>query len=198
MKLLLVSEGPSELGRWDDDRGAALQTVCDRLLGRSVSWEPRHVRDRPRVHGKGDRNYKLAFYWIQYAEERGFDGLVLLIDRDGDASRSRAFDLAQQDSTHSIPRALGVAVEAFEAWILSDVRVLSQATGERLSEFPDPEGVSDPKTLLRSRVQSPSRPWSQIYRDVAGLADLQIWRRRCPRGFGEFSLRVTGCLVTTG
>src|SRR5690348_7658206 len=105
MRLLIVSEGESELG-------GALPELVQRLVGKEVEWEVRTIRDPEfRVHGgKGPGFLKRAIRCMIYALEHGFEGLVLVVDEDGDVERRRQFDRAQEHQMTNLPRALGIAI----------------------------------------------------------------------------------------
>ena len=97
MKLLVVSEGVNELGR--EPEGGALPILVRRLAGTDVTIACEEVRS-PKVHihsGKGSRLFKRLLAWIRRAGSEGFDGLVLVIDRDGDQDRDKELNRAKDD-----------------------------------------------------------------------------------------------------
>lgn len=185
MRVLLVSEGDHELG-------GALQSLVHRLLDRPVEFDPCEPDDaRYRQHHRaGETRYAgLARAWLRAAERGGFDALVLLIDRDGDDRRRRQFNQMQEDLSIRQPRALGVAVEEFDAWMLADEQALGGALNlPKLPRQPAPENVKDPKELCESL--HPGVAWREVYATIGNTASLDVIEQRCPKGFAPFAARV--------
>jgi len=188
VKVLVVCEGKHE-------SGGALESLLRRLgpqPSMQFDWDKLSKRSLHAHHGKGQGYYKRAVEWILEAEKKGYDGLILLVDRDSEPLRQTEIDRAQEDEISAIRRALGVAVEMFDAWMLADERALTEVLGVEVSKQPDPETIADPKNecedLLRwsERAMTPT----QMYADVARMADLGILEARCPRGFRPFAERV--------
>ncbi len=189
MRVLLVSEGAHE-------GSGALQHLVRRALPRMTSCEWRQVKDsRLRVHhGKGTRLLKRAVSWIRQARHEGFDALVLVIDHDGDDQRITDLDGAQEEFriTGGMPRALGVAIRSFDAWMLADEAALSQVLGYPVPRQADPEGIRDPKLSYRQLRDRASIELRQrdLYADIASQVDLQRVAERCPQGFAVFISRL--------
>jgi len=187
MNVLLVSEGEHEL------RGA-LEALVRKLVLQPVECDPKKVTDREfRVHpGKGRGFFKKALRCMQWAKEHQYEGVVLVVDRDGDTSRSRQFDEAQESPLPEIRRALGVAVETFDAWMLADEQALSYVLGSTIQRLPDPEGMKEPKavcTNLRDAARL-SLGLADLYHVLAGAIQVAVLENRCPQGFGVFAQRV--------
>jgi hypothetical protein len=90
-----------------------------------------------------------------HATEKGFDALVFVTDADRQHERIPEFDQAQESTRFSISRALGIAVEAFDAWILADNSALSQVLEQAVSMQPLPE-VQRP-----GRARGTTRSWNR-------------------------------------
>lgn len=174
MRLLLVSEGPLDVGtagrgRGDPEHGegeerrGAVGVLVRRVLadkmGREVSdWEiERDVL--PRVHARSEAvsGYpRKAHLAIEEARIRGCTAVAIVVDRDRTEGGSRLAqlregrDLAEKSGNPLAYRAaLGVAVEMVEAWLLADEQALNEALGldPKAPAIPDPEGLDGgPKT----------------------------------------------------
>ncbi len=189
-KILLVAEGKHE-------HGGALQQLVSRVLGGNHEFKADRLANSPiRVHGKGRGYKKKAISWLKEAQNRGYDALVLLVDRDGNMDRELEIESAQQYSVTNgdkpFPRAIGVAVEMFDAWIFADEQALSRVVGTTIPTQQDPEEITDPKEHLRLLLQSKAgrTPDAELYGDVARQTELAKLRSRCPRGFGTFAQRI--------
>jgi hypothetical protein len=142
-------------------------------------------------HGKGKGYYKKALRWMLEAEKRSFGGIILLVDRDGVDSRVGEIDAAQADTITPIHRALGVAIEAFEAWMLADESALSQVLLTNINTQPAPEKISDPKGHFHHVFAEHGRsPSADLYAQLAGILDIGTLEKRCPKGFAVFAVRI--------
>lgn len=194
MRVLLVSEGVHELG--DEHTPGALGILVSRVLGRAVQFVTEQVSSK-KIHihmlpGASLGYTKRALGWVRYAEQNGHDAIVLVIDRDGDDNRRDGINAAQKDERVQFPRALGVAIEAFDAWMLADEQALSKALGVTVQRDPDPEAIRHPKAELK-RVAvgaGAGQPHRGTYADIAGICDLAVIEDRCPTGFRPFAQRV--------
>ncbi|MGQ0633469.1 MAG: hypothetical protein ACT4QC_02570 [Planctomycetaceae bacterium] len=187
MKLLIVSEGASELD-------GALATLVQRLrTDRLVISHDRASRADIHVHfGKGRGYFKRAVRWLLEARKRGFDALVMVIDEDGDAPRVRQISEAQVHPLGVTRRALGVAIRTFDAWMLADEKALTGALGNQVQRQSAPEGNTKPKSAIMALFGNASNQETlpEVYRRISDLCDLQILIDRCPKGFGKFATRV--------
>ena len=198
MKVLIVSEGEHELG--DDSLDGALLTLSSRLLNfnENVSFEREKVSSpKVRQHaqpGRGGRYKKRALGWIRLAEREGYDAIILVIDQDGDEEREQQFDQAQEyeDRRLSLPRALGVAIKTFDAWMLADEQALSEVLETHIDLQPNPESEDDPKGKCESlRDQAHSQlSLRAMYAEIAERTDMEKLEARCPNGFAPFAQRV--------
>jgi hypothetical protein len=204
VRVLLFSEGDHE-GHPDEEKPQALQALVRRVLPEQVTYEWRSVlHDLPRgntLPGIGDGHIKLALKAMKYAADRNFDALVLVTDADCYKERRKQFDEAQASTRFAIPRALGIAVEAFDAWILGDHLALSKVLNKDVSLLPLPENYTGPKgsprhpkQVCRSLMQEHGWKGSpaEFYAAVCDCADLKSLAARCPRGFQPFLQRLLG------
>lgn len=203
MRVLIVSEGRSEhLSATDtrppahDEIAGALRNLVCRLGQRTEDWQidedrvaSRNVRAH---HGKGKGYEKRCIRWMLEAQKRGYDVIVLLMDRDRDESRIAEVDAAQASSLASIRRAFGVAVESFDAWMLADQVALSKVFERTVQRQPDPEVMTNPKEAFRLLFQTAQHDGSvsEHYAKICAVADLETLKERCPRGFAPFAERV--------
>ena len=194
MRILIVSEGKSELGPNGED--GALTVLTRRMIPREVSFSTKNIRDiavrRHIFDGIGSGLRKRIEGWIRHAERNDFDALVLVMDRDRDERRIRERNKVQDDDRLALPRALGVAVRSFDAWMLADESAISKALGFSVDTQKHPESNKDPKGDCESlRDQSElDLGLSQLYALIARHAHIDHLKRRCPRGFAPFAERV--------
>ena len=188
MRAMIVSEGKHE-------REGALETLVLRLRGSEfASHEHRRMCDKS-IHthpGKGDRLFKRAVSWLEEAKRQKFDVLVLLIDEDGYHARISHVDKAQVYDRESLPRALGVAVRTFDAWMLADEMAVSTATGQNVQRRPDPETIRDPKRMCADLLRDGTKrqTQTQMYAAIAREARLETLVERCRQGFAPFASRI--------
>lgn len=194
MRILIVSEGVHELG--DDCLDGALVTLSRRLLGQNVIVNRERVRSpRVRVHiqpGRGDGYEKRALGWIRLAEREEYDALILVIDQDGNEERKQQFDRAQDDLRLSLPRAIGVAIKTFDAWMLADEQALSEVLETHIDPLPNPESEANPKDKcenLRDEAHS-QLSLRKMYAAIAERTAMEKIEYRCPNGFAPFARRV--------
>jgi hypothetical protein len=186
MKVLIVGEGKHELA-------GAMLALVGRLAPTGCVFDQANVRHDIHVHhGKGRGYFKRAVRWMLEAQKRGYDALVLLIDQDGFSERTKELADAQAFDGAAIPRALGVAIRSFDAWMLADERALSSVLGCAVSRQPDPETIVNPKESCSDLLANASQPFSQtqMYAEVAKAFDLDVVANRCPKGFAPFAERV--------
>lgn len=187
MKVLLVSEGKHE-------SGGSLAALVERLLAGPCEFDWRRMSDNTlHVHqGTGPRLRKRAAAWIAQAERDGYDAIVLVVDQDGKLERGKQLEDAQGDANLSLPRALGIAIRTFDAWILADETALSMVLQFTVPTQSDPESNPAPKAdcakLLKQSCEVIGQ--AEMYAKVAQVARLEVLERRCPKGFAVFALRV--------
>lgn len=189
MRLLVVSEGVHELA-------GALTRIVERLLPAPAACAVEPVKSR-RVKrhlrpGRHERYEKRFIGWLAYAEAHAYDAVIIVVDEDGDATRSVGATKAQNRLDIEIPRAIGVAIRAFDAWMIADEKAWSKALDRTVDRPPDPEGIRQPKEHARILQASAGRSVGlrELYETIASNADLAVIEERCPRGFAPFADRV--------
>jgi len=195
MKVLVVSEGKHEIGT-SQEPGGSLSVLVERLLGSSVDIKTKKISDNTvRMHtpkGSGSNLEKRFMAWMNYAKRKEFQAVVILTDQDGKRERQSDIDGAQQLDYPDIPRACGLAIRQYDAWMLADETALSSVLDKTIGRQPDPEGIRDPKSCCQQLRDSSTIEinLTDMYRQVAENLDLDILIERCPNGFKPFSDRV--------
>ena len=130
-----------------------------------------------------------------HAQKHGYDAMVLLIDHDNQRERKQELSKAQDDLRATIiPRAVGVAIITFDAWMLADEKALTLALGAPVQRQPDPETTRDAKAQcakLRDDCDS-NLSLTELYSQLSENIDLELLAERCSAGFRPFSERVRG------
>lgn len=189
MRLLIVSEGPHELH-------GALPRLVERLLESDIAFETAEVRSRRvRRHdrpGRSEEYEKGLVAWIVEAHDRGFDGVIVVVDEDGKQERHSGADAAQAFAGLPMPRAIGVAIRTFDAWMIADEKAWSKLLDRPVDRPPDPEKMRRPKDHARDLQASAagSDRLRELYAAVAKAADLAVIEERCTSGFAPFADRV--------
>jgi hypothetical protein len=192
--VLIVAEGEHELAGGTAD--AALPILVKRLLGDGVDLRPTSKRIRELsgyVHpGRGNPLARKFIGIMRLAERQGFDAVVVLIDQDDDVTRHQSAAIAQETQYTLLPRAIGIAVHTFDAWFLSDHKALSDVLCTTIPLQPTPERLTDPKSVCQSltTVATNDCRLRDLYSMIAAVADLNIMKQKCPKGFGVFAERV--------
>jgi hypothetical protein len=196
MRILFVSEGRHELGLGLES-GAVVELFRRLATVADFEFERLQVSDRRvRVHrerGKSGAPYrKRALAWLRYAEREQFDALVLLIDRDRDKQRTSGIDAAHDSDSPRLPRAMGVAVETFDAWFLADEGAFGRVVGRTIDRQKRSEALKNPKALVRSLVDESQGGLglAEFYLCAVAELDLPEVEKRCPMGFAPFAQRV--------
>ena len=201
MRILVISEGKHELGRAREvNASGALIQLVERVLGplllpESLQIEHRDSRSCGVVTQKdretGGPNYKgKAMSWIRYAQNQQiFDAVVIVVDQDNAPDRRKGFDAAQADNRWILPRAIGLAVKSFDAWMLADERAISKAIGRTVQTQKTPEDHKDPKDAMRIIVAN-SDAMTDVYASIAKEVNLDTLCTRCPKGFKPFRDRL--------
>jgi len=192
MRILVVGEGKSE--------EQSLPIIVENLLDCETEITFDLVRNGRPVHGRGTRFYKRALGWIKSAQERNFDGVVFLIDEDGDSSRRTQMNGAQNDQRFGLPRACGVAIRTYDAWFLADEQALSTVLDQPIQRKPEPEEIDNPKRECEALCEQVSTigGLSPLFERVAHIVDLDTIKERCPNGFRPFAERVEAMFAQRG
>jgi hypothetical protein len=193
--VLIVAEGEHELAGGTAD--APLPILVKRLLGDGVDLRPTSKRIRElsgHVHpGRGNPLGRKFIGIMREAERQGYDAVVILIDQDDDPSRHQSASFAQETTFTLLPRAIGIALQTFDAWFLADHAALSHVLGTDIQMQSDPERHNDPKSACQNLATFASTDFRlrDLHSMVAAVADLGLLRKRCPTGFAVFSDRVS-------
>jgi len=184
MKVLLVSEGKHEK--------SSLPLLVQRIAEHEFEFEHARLADEnlPAHHGEGKGFFKKALRWLLKAREGGYEGMILVVDRDGNRERQNEVNRAQAEQrVCDLPRALGVAVQSFDAWMLADEVALSKVLGWSVPRQRDPESIRNPKgTCAELLAGSPEElDQSTMYCKSAAILDLAQLTDRCPIGFRPFA-----------
>jgi Domain of unknown function (DUF4276) len=142
-------------------------------------------RGAARVHGKwgASTETKISGYqkkilsMLKEAEENSFDYVVFLIDQDGYADRTRDAREILQDKwvlkkfTHipDIPSVISVAIEALDAWVLTDEEALSKVTGQIIPKQKEPENFKgNPKNVCQKILEDSKKELSlsNFYKEI--------------------------------
>jgi len=187
MKVLLVSEGKHER--------VSLPILIERIAGTQFQFEHARLADEniPTHHGKGQGFLKKALRWLLKARDDGHDALILVVDHDGYDNRPNEIAEAQDEiDLCTLPRALGVAIRSFDAWMLADEVALSNVLGCSIARQRDPESISRPKELCVGLLARSSEILDQstMYSRSAEILNLGQLAERCPNGFKPFADRV--------
>jgi hypothetical protein len=197
MRILVVSEGRHELALESPVADSPLVQFVLRLLGKTtapIEFERRRVADKCvnvlQASGKSEAYEKRAVAWLRFAEQNHFDAVVIVVDRDRKPQDRAGLVVAQSNTSQTIHRAIGIAVESFDAWMLADEKSLTKIVGNKVSRQPDPESLSDSKERCRQLAEKAGLSMTQLCHAVAKAADLAILERRCPKGFAPFATKV--------
>ena len=212
MKLLVVGEGPDEVGQVDDvDAPNSLAILVLRLLDRPSGWTVdrkyflpslgRHVHRDVRNIGHGwVRRVKRH---IRDAGDEHFDAIFVVVDHDRDRKRATAIRKGVDDlmdetaAAFACESVVGFAIETFDAWMLADRQALENALKIDVGKLPSPENLNGkpgtdrhPKRRMKDMIDrshaSVDHP-SQLYPKLAEALNLERLEKLCPKGFGVFA-----------
>ena len=187
MTVLVVSEGKHE-------QSGALENLLKRLGGDNSVFVFDRVSNKRihAFHGKGKGYFKRAFRWLKEAEKKGVDAIILLIDEDGKRERIEQIQEAQDSLLSQLPRAMGVAIRMFDAWMLADEKALTEVLGYNVNRQPDPETIANPKQVCADLLADSDNGISQseMYARVSCNINTDILCDRCQSGFRPFATHV--------
>lgn len=206
-RVVVFGEGRHELG---PDLGnnlaanhlPALPRLVHRLAGQpgETTYTCLLFRDVRPVHGKGHSLAKKVRNAVREAKLKGFAAAVVVIDRDRNADTERIRPLRQgrdlQGGEGYPPCAVGAAVETFDAWMIADPKAIMAAQGDAEKAHGSPESLDGkegsarhPKDVAASAFGG-KKGLSARYAAVAETVDLELLRKRCPKGFAPFANEV--------
>ena len=196
MRVLVVAEGAHEIGAANEEElnaSPALYRLIERTVEAQLTFHSLPWSKIRTHHGKGPGYFKKAVGALREAERRRCDALVMLVDEDGNRDRLLQFNRAQDDhSMSTLPRALGLAIRSFDAWILADEKTLSSVLQTTVQTQRSPEDAKNPKEECEQLLRNADSPLSprEVYAEVLLRCDLEIVERRCPKGFAPFVKRL--------
>ncbi len=187
MRVLVVAEGKHE-------QSGALENLLIRLGGDNSVFEFDRVSNKRihAFHGKGKGYLKRASRWLKEAEKKGVDALILLIDEDGKRERIDQIQEAQDSLLSQLPRAMGVAIRMFDAWMLADEKALTEVLGDNINRQSNPETIRKPKQVCAKLLEDSQIQISQreMYARVSCKINIDILCDRCQSGFKPFATYV--------
>jgi hypothetical protein len=193
VNVLLVAEGEHE-------QSGALEQLVKRLGGDQASFTSAYVSDS-RVHafhGTGPGHTKRALGWLEWARKEKYDALILLIDHDDPKEkRSEQIREAQEywnpdEPVSNLPRAMGVAIRTFDAWMLAEEKALTEVLGCTIAKQRNPETIRKPKKVCERLLENGMNQMAQreMYAEIALRLNIGILSSRCPKGFKPFAQHV--------
>lgn len=215
MRILVLGEGPNDLGRFDRDGLLTLPGVLPIFIERlCLQFEPSLSLDFQVLPWKsgGIRPHQGSGFHKRLEIAAGrFIGkthaIIGVVDRDGMKNRARADQLrAGREAVlrHNFPCAVGLSVETLEATLLADETALRAALGDSsIVCQPDPESLvsrdeqsdNNPKGRLQRLIaRSPAgqrgQDFTAVYAEIGKHARLDVLEERCPTGFAAFAAQV--------
>lgn len=214
LRVLVYVDGPHEGGHVQDtllsrDELPALPGLIDRILRqpRQVGYVCTNLKAVVQIHGKGptfglgahasSRYSKAAMAAVVKAKNQGFAAAVILIDRDRKKDAQTIESLrAGRDRMEGkgYPGcAVGMAVEAFDAWMIVDGNAIAVAGGNPGISHPNPESLDGEEGSGRHPKERAAQIFGsgialgQKYATVASNVDLDLLARCCPKGFAPFA-----------
>lgn len=196
MSMLLISEGNHE-GSSQPELPQSLLTLVNKVLQKSPQdFHWRTVRDLPVVRGKGKGCVLVGQRALHEAKTGGYEAVILVVDNDRCDERLEQMKAVQEQTTkYTTPRAFGIAVETYDAWMLADHQALGRVLNAYVPLLPLPEnyqGRNDtpdhPKEVCRKLMKDHQWQGNQpaFYQAVAQAADIEVLANRCPKGFKPF------------
>lgn len=211
MKWLLVAEGPHEVAQFNEryrfdpatgeEQYGALRALIERILDGKVALPPPEIRrisdvNVATIRGRGKGYLPRLMAWLRWAErENRFDFVVIVFDEDNVLERRKAAENAQENLVQAaIPRAIGVAIRTFDAWMLADQKALQSVLGTNVDFISRPEDEEDPKSCCKqlARTAGYEGATRDLYLKLITDHNLSIetLEKLCPKGFQPFAERV--------
>lgn len=133
-----------------------------------------------RLAGGGYR--KKLLYTLIRAQRDGLDGMVAVVDEDGERGRLAELEQARRDRT--IPVAIGEARPHGEAWLVDDVEALREV-GLLGPSAPAPKGKR-PKSELAALTDADPRDNPTLFAAIAARVRVERCRRAHQSGLQAF------------
>jgi hypothetical protein len=204
VRVLLVSEGKHELADCPDGYVAnhalpPLAILVQRITGKSgpIRFCCRRGKSiRNMHHGKmssgwGKKVYSAMWHAANGSDGQAFDAVVMLVDRDGTKNDRRLSDMQQGRNEYGeskFPCALGVAVEAFDAWMIADKQGILAAGGNEAKAHTKPEEPRWPKNEADAIFGTcGGTGLGPKYAMAAKELEIANLETACPKGFKPFA-----------
>jgi hypothetical protein len=215
MRILVLGEGPNDLGRFAGDGSlthpGVLPILIERLFRETAPSLPMEFAALPwksrslRAHAGSGLHKKLELAAALFGGK--ISAIIGVVDRDGVKNKSRADQLRagrEMVLQHKLSCAVGLSIEMLEALLLADETALRTALDDPSIECqPDPESLvsrdersdKNPKRLLQRLIaKTPagkrSLDFTAHYAEIARHTRLNILEERCPAGFGRFAAQI--------
>ena len=147
-----------------------------------------NIRFEPRLFRGYSKMLRSIGNVIEELVNLGMDIFIIIADNDRNPINKRYLDLETVCKNKVINAAIGIAVQAMEAWLLADEKGLSIVKGSVVNCFPSPERIKHPdiriKEVLSYRKLGVSL--SEALKKVIEHSNLGIIEKRC-RSFQRFN-----------
>jgi len=197
-KVEFVGEGPTDIGK-DEPNGGISGIVP--ILVHKPCGNPASLRVVRRTYAslqqRGGIAKKARFAKTQAVYNQS-DGVVFVVDTEGDSPRQKRNELAEaRDEKHpDLPMAIGVAHPCIEAWLLADAETIGCASAQvpnKPEELPSPkkDPKNNPKKALADCVGSRKLLSANEAWEIArSIDDLRVIEIACPEGFAPFATEI--------
>jgi Domain of unknown function (DUF4276) len=162
MRILILGEGPTDLGRNGPPGTGQLEGVLPILVrkligdvapetpvevGTQILGKVRRFPEGARRMGRSQYGYAGKIRaTLGLKEGREADAIVVVVDRDGKKNKDKIVELnkgREELRQENKACAVGIAIEMIEAWLLADEKALRTALGHRaIARLPDPESLT--------------------------------------------------------
>lgn len=167
-----------------------IEAIKNLLMKINLSYIDHYINYIPRYH-RGYPNLVRNLHQTLFEfNQLDVSIIVVLVDNDRQKRNKRFKELQKicKKSNCSYDLiAMGVAVEALEAWLLADEKALSKLTNKTISAQQNPEGIRRPDVVLKEITQSHSIgiPYFEVLKRIVIELNLDIVLRRC-KSFKRF------------
>jgi hypothetical protein len=202
MRIFLLSEGVTDVGRIDPDGSFRTESTLQHLLRKLIHevapdrevefFSKRGPRLFPKKERIGRSQHGFANRLIGVLglkEGREADAIVMVVDRDGKRNKDRIVELNKgREAVREAkkPCAVGVAIEMIEAWLLADEKALRTAL-----EDPSIQRQPDPEDLDSRDKESEKYPKRKLARLMEQSLGREIARSEFPDLYGKIAEAAT-------
>jgi hypothetical protein len=206
ISILLVAEGPHELGRSGEEFAPADAPPPLAILVRRLTNAAGNVRflcrqsksvlnmHRGKMMSRMGKKVYSAMWFARHGHSEKMDAVVFLSDRDGPTNKSRLREMREgrdDPGATPVPCAVGVAVETFDAWMIAEAGGIRAAGGDPAKAQPAPEKTKNPKDVADAIFGTEGGTGlGAKYAIIAENVDLELLAQACPEGFAPFAEEV--------